>query len=451
MRVVHGFEPGKKLLNRRIAWPWDNPPASVRESTARLFGKQLTPEAAVTQILRDVKVKGDTAVWEYSRMLDGAGALLGGPLEVPREVWREARKQVSASMFDALAFAAERVRAFHESSMPHSWMDNKNGYGESYIPVERAGLYIPGGTAAYPSTVLMTAIPARVAGVKEIVVCSPAREGQWPHPTVLAAADLVGVDRVFRIGGAQAIAAMAYGTESVPRADIVCGPGNMFVTLAKKLVWGDVAVDGLYGPTETVLIADDTASPAYCAADLLAQAEHDTLATPILITTSATMVERVQVELTKQLAKAPRRDIAQKSFDANGVAVVVSTLDEAVDLANMYAPEHLCIATRQPWEYVKKVRNAGAVFIGEETPEVLGDYTAGPSHVMPTSGTARFNSPLGVRQFLKTTVLVAQDAAGLKHLTDATVKIAEGEGLHGHAAAAQIRSVVVGSEGKHGQ
>ncbi|MSP79331.1 MAG: histidinol dehydrogenase [Dehalococcoidia bacterium] len=421
------------------------------DANTRLFGKPLTPEAAVTQILRDVKANGDTSVWDYTRKLDGPHAPQIGALEVPREIWRDARTQVSAKMFDALTFAAERVRAFHESSMPRGWFDSKNGYGETYIPVERAGLYIPGGTAAYPSTVLMTVIPARVAGVKEIILCSPAREGQWPHPAVLVAADIVGADRMFRIGGAQAIAAMAYGTQSVPRVDIVCGPGNMFVTLAKKLVWGDVAVDGLYGPTETVLIADEMASPMFCAADLLAQAEHDTFASPIFVTTSATLVDQVQAELAKQLSTAPRRDIAQKSLDNNGIAVIVSTLDEAIDLANLYAPEHLCILTRQPWELAQKARNAGAVFLGEETPEVLGDYTAGPSHVMPTGGTARFSSPLGVRQFLKTTALVAHDEAGLQRLADATVNIAEGEGLHGHAAAAQIRLKPVQSEAPRGR
>ncbi|MSQ11983.1 MAG: histidinol dehydrogenase [Dehalococcoidia bacterium] len=436
MRVVNSTE-AKRLLTRGITWPWDSPPASVRESIARLFGSPLTPEQAVTKVLREVKSGGDRAVREYTRRLDSRD--VSGPLEVPAEVRRQARQSIDGKLLEALEFAAERVMAFHRASLPRGWTDFKNGYGEAYLPLERAGLYIPGGTAVYPSTVLMTAIPARVAGVKEVLLCSPAWQGEWPHPAVLAAADLVGVDRVFRIGGAQAIAAMAYGTESVPRVDIVCGPGNLFVTLAKKLVFGDVAVDGLYGPTETVLIADDSASPSDCAADLLAQAEHDALASPIFLTTSEQLLQRVQEALARQLATAPRRQIAERSLETNGIAVLVQNLEQAIELANAYAPEHLCLLTREPWALVEKVRNAGAVFVGSETPEVLGDYTAGPSHVMPTGGTARFSSPLGVRQFLKTIVLVAQDAKGLRRLAPATAAIAEAEGLHGHAAAVRAR------------
>ncbi len=437
MRIVQGVEAGRALLARRVAWPWQDPPAAVRESIRRMFGKALTPEEAVATILRDVRAKGDDALKEYTRRLDGAD--VSGGLEVPRQVWRDARSSVSKELLKALAFAAERVRAFHTASMPRGWADLAQGYGEAYLPVERAGIYIPGGTAAYPSTVLMTAIPARVAGVKEIILASPARDGQWPHPAVLAAADLVGVDRVFRIGGAQAIAAMAYGTQSVPVVDIVCGPGNLFVTLAKKLVYGDVAVDGLYGPTETVVIADETADPVHCAADLLAQAEHDALASPIFITTSATLLERVRRELERQLAAAPRRQFAERSLEDNGAAVLVASLDEAVELANAFAPEHLCLLTREPWALLARVKNAGAVFLGGDSPETLGDYTAGPSHVMPTGGTARFSSPLGVRQFLKTTAIVAQDAGGLKRLAEATAVIAQAEGLDGHAAAIRNR------------
>ncbi|MBM3945901.1 MAG: histidinol dehydrogenase [SAR202 cluster bacterium] len=437
MRVVQGAPAGREALSRHVSWPWQDPPGAVLDSVRRLFGSPLSPEQAVTKIIADVKAGGDAALLEYTRRLDGL-TLLGG-LEVPREVWRHARRSVSPKLLDALEFAAARVRAFHQASLPRPWADLAHGYGEVYLPVERAGLYIPGGSAAYPSTVLMTAIPARVAGVKEIVLASPARDGQWPHPAVLAAADMVGVDKVFRIGGAQAVAALAYGTQSVPKVDIVCGPGNLFVTLAKKLVYGDVAVDGLYGPTETVVIADDTADPPHVAADLLAQAEHDALATPIFITTSQDLLDRVQRELERQLTTAPRRALAEHSLADNGVAVLVSTLGEAVDLANAYAPEHLCLLTREPWSLLPGVRNAGAVFLGHDSPETLGDYTAGPSHVMPTGGTARFSSPLGVRQFLKTTAIIAQEADGLRSLANATAAIAEAEGLHGHAAAVQSR------------
>lgn len=437
MRLVRGAQAGRQALSRRIAWPWQEPPASVHESIHRLFGSPLSPEEAVTKVLSDVRAQGDAALHDYAQRLDGAAFQDG--FDVPREMWRDARRAVSPRLMEAMELAAARIRAFHQASLPRPWTDLAQGYGELYLPVERAGVYVPGGTAAYPSTVLMTAIPARVAGVKEVILASPARDGQWPHPSILAAADLVGVDRIIRLGGAQAIAALAYGTESVPKVDIVCGPGNLFVTLAKKLVYGDVAVDGLYGPTETVVIADETADPTHVAADLLAQAEHDALATPIVITTSQELFTSVQHELEAQLARTPRRDLAKRSLEDNGVAVLVATLDEAVDLANTYAPEHLCLLTREPWSLIPKVRNAGAVFLGKDSPETIGDYTAGPSHVMPTGGTARFSSPLGVRQFLKTTAIVTQDADGLRRLAGATVLIAQAEGLHAHAAAVQAR------------
>ena len=269
-------------------------------------------------------------------------------------------------------------------------MDPSRGLGERLIPMQRIGVYAPGGTASYPSTVLMTAIPARVAGVEEVILCTPSTS-----PAVMAAAAIAGVDRVFRVGGAQAIGAMAYGTESIRKVDMICGPGNLFVTMAKRMVFGEVAIDGLYGPTETVLVADHSADPVHCAADLLAQAEHDPLASPILVTNSPSLAESIDEELDRQLAMLERREIAAAALSNGGCMVLVNNLEEAMELANQVAPEHLCLLVEDPWRWADKVRNAGGLFLGRYSPEVVGDYVAGPSHVMPTGGTARFSSALG--------------------------------------------------------
>ena len=285
----------------------------------------------------------------------------------------------------------------------------------------------------------MAAIPARVAGVKEVVVCTPSKDGALPDPVVLVAADMAGVDRVFRIGGAQAIAAMAYGTETVPKVDLICGPGNIFVTLAKKLLFGEVGIDGLYGPTETVVIADDTANPTLCAADLLAQAEHDTLARPVLITTSQNLAEAVQRETRTRLQRLDRRDIAAAAVEGQGCVAIVDNLEQALELANQFAPEHLSLMVKEPWIHIGKIKNAGAVFSGEFSHEVLGDYVAGPSHVMPTGGTARFSSGLGVHSFLKISPIVAIDDETSRGLSRAASLIARAEGFTAHAEAAEIR------------
>ena len=331
------------------------------------------------------------------------------------------------------------MRAFHEACLPKSWMDPATGLGEQFTAMARAGLYAPGGQAAYPSTVLMTAVPARVAGVDEVVLATPSQQGAGPNPAVLAAAYVAGVDRVFQIGGAQAIAAMAYGTESVPKVDIVCGPGNIFVTLAKQMVYGEVAVDGLYGPTETLVIADASVDPVVCAADLLAQAEHDTLASPVLITTSAAALDGVCAEIERQLRTLPKRDIASAAIENQGVAVLVDDLEQAVSLANLFGPEHMCLLVEEPRLLLGSIRNAGGVFLGEASPEVAGDYIAGPSHVMPTGGTARFNSSLGVHQFLKVTSIIGLDDAAFQALGEDAARLAEAEGLEGHARAARLR------------
>ena len=301
------------------------------------------------------------------------------------------------------------------------------------------GVYVPGGSAPLPSTALMTAIPARVAGVDEIILCSPARNGGLPEPTTLAAAQIAGADRIFAIGGAQAVAAMAYGTETVPKVDMVCGPGNIFVTLAKKMVYGDVGIDGLYGPTETMIVADASANPTLCAADMLAQAEHDPLATPVLVCVSSALAERVVDEVEARLRRLSRESVARAAIEGRGTVAIVENLDEAIRIANRFAPEHLCLAVEDPWRWVGKIRNAGALFMGEFSHEVLGDYVAGPSHVMPTSGSARFNSGVGVHTFLKTIPVIAIDDAQSAALSESAAVIARAEGLTAHAEAAEIR------------
>ena len=420
MKVVRGMEEGRRALARSGRRVWDRP------EDAR----------TVAEVLESVRARGDDALREYTQRFDGVAI---DAIEVPRDEWRAAYRDLPRNLRRGLEAVAARVREFHEACMPRTWVDLAHGYGEMFNPLERAGVYSPGGTSAYPSTVLMAAVPARVAGVKEVVLATPPQSDGRPTSVVLAAAHVAGVDRVFRVGGAQAIAALAYGTESVPSVDIVAGPGNIWVTLAKRMVYGEVAVDGLYGPTETVVIADGEADPTHCAADLLAQAEHDPLASPILLTNSERLLERVRREVARQLARLPRRETAAAAFDAHGTAVLVDTLDEAVGLANLYAPEHLCLLVREPWALLRGVRNAGGVFLGDYSPEVIGDYVAGPSHVMPTGGTARFNGPLGVHDFLKVTSVVGLDAEEFARLAPDGIRMAQAEGFGGHARAMRLR------------
>lgn len=436
MKIVRGFDNGRRLLCDGRGLDLEDVPQAVRDGIRRVFGAPLTPLQVVERIVRDVRHNGDDAVRRLTIDLDGAAP---DEFEVPKAAIAEARRQAPPNVVDALETAAARIRAFHEAAVNKGWMDYAAGYGQIVNAVERAGAYIPGGTALYPSTALMTAIPARVAGVREVVMCTPTKGGGLPHPTVLAAAAIAGVDRVFTIGGAQAIAAMAYGTETVPRVDVICGPGNIFVTLAKKLVYGDVGIDGLYGPTETVVVADDTSNPTLCAVDLLAQAEHDALARPVMITDSERLAAAVVGEVQSRLERLDRGAIARASVEEQGCVVVVNSIDEAVELANLFAPEHLCLMTRDPWAHLGRVRNAGAVFIGEFSHEVLGDYVAGPSHVMPTAGTARFNSGLGVHSFVKISPVVALSGATSAQISGAASALGRAEGLTAHAEAAEIR------------
>ncbi|MFQ5861160.1 MAG: histidinol dehydrogenase [Dehalococcoidia bacterium] len=436
LKAIRGLDRAKEALAARRLPDQEPLSPEAEQRIAAAFGQPLPPREVVRRILEDVRSQGDAALRHYTERLDGKTLQ---ELEVSKAEQAQATKQVSPDLIQALKVAAERVRAFHQASLPKSWVDQAQGLGELFTPVERVGIYVPGGTASYPSTVLMTAIPARVAGVSEIFLTTPAREGSLPDPAVLAAAELVGVDRVFRVGGAQAIAALAFGTESIPRVDKVCGPGNIFVTLAKEQLAGSVGIDGLYGPTETVIVADGTASAAFCAADLLAQAEHDPLASPSLITTSQELIANVEKELERQLPQLERREVAQAALDRHGCAILLDSLEEALELANFVAPEHLCLMVQEPWTWAGKVRHAGGLFLGEFSPEVTGDYVAGPSHTMPTGGTARFSSALGVRHFLKSIPVVGLQREQLEKLAPFGATIARAEGLTGHARALELR------------
>lgn len=431
MRVLYGKEAALAALTRTPGYEEPQLPQEAAERTARIFGEPLTAAQAAARVVDDVRDRGDDAVREWTRRIDGVEP---GALEVPREAWQAAAREIGAELRDALALAARRIRAFHEASMPAEWSDDEAGYGLRLAPLERAGLYVPGGSAAYPSTALMSAIPARVAGVREIIVCSPN-----PAPVTLAAALEAGVDRLFAIGGAQAVAAMAFGTESVPRVDKICGPGNVFVALAKRRVYGRVDIDGLYGPTETMIVADETADAAAAAADLLAQAEHDALASPVLVATSARTMDAVLREVERQAPELERVAIARAALGGQGAAALVESVEEALEVANAFAPEHLCLLVAHADRHVAGVRNAGGVFVGETSPEALGDYTAGPSHVMPTGASARFASSLGVDAFLKRVPVVRLPPAVLREIGPAAAAIARAEGLGGHARAAAMR------------
>lgn len=433
--------------------PPDEFPVSPRvlDGIANLFGERLTPEEAVTRILKDVRIHGDSALQKWTRTLDGLDLK---PAPVSKAAILSALDSVSPAQREALKQAAARVEAFHRRQPLTSWFSNDLGgtVGQIIRPIQRVGLYVPGGTAPLPSSVLMSAIPARVAGVKEIVVVTPPSLKSKPvlsaaeassatpvDPIILAACAIAGVDEVYLLGGAQAIAALAYGTETIRPVDKIFGPGNLFVTLAKRQVYGVVGIDGLAGPTETVVVADEAANPAWVAADLLAQAEHDLLASAILLTPSQTLIEKVQIEVARQVEERSRAEIITASLENRGGAVLTRDLDEAIQLANEYAPEHLGLSVRDPWRWVEKVNNAGGVFMGEHSFEVLGDYLAGPSHVMPTGGSARFASPLNVWDFVKIVSLVALDESTAQAIGPSAATIADAEGLDAHGNAALLR------------
>ena len=432
LKQVQGSQDVREILDRVDPLDLSSLPDSVLERTRQTFGPDVSPAQSVVTIIQDVRREGDAAVRRYAKALDGID--LETALVDPAQV-ADAASKVSTDVRQALELAARRVEDFHQSVMPRDFMDETQGLGQLIRPLERVGLYAPGGAAAYPSTVLMTAIPARVAGVGEIILATPRKAGQPLNPAVMAAAQIAGVDSVYQLGGVPAIAAMAYGTESVPKVDKICGPGNVFVAYAKQLVQAVVGTDGVFGPTETIVIADHSADPAFCAADLIGQAEHDPLATAILITDSPSLVQQIESELERQTLSA----VAREALQRQGRVVIVDDIDQAVDLADRIAPEHLCLMLQDPWPWAQRVKHAGGLFLGMYSPEVMGDYIAGPSHVMPTGGTARFSSALGVHQFLRTMPVVGLSPADFQRLGPAAVHIAESEGLSGHSAAVQVR------------
>ena len=392
----------------------------------------------VAGIIADVRANGDAALMKYNAKFDSAE---GVALEVTAEEMDAALSRADAGLVEVMRLAAENIRAFHEKQLSHGYiMSGKNGslLGQRVIPLRRVGLYVPGGTAAYPSSVLMNCIPAKIAGVDEIVMTTPASGGAVSD-VILAAAKIAGVDRVFRVGGAQAVAALAYGTETIPQVDKIVGPGNAFVAEAKRQVFGQVAIDMIAGPSEILVVSDGKSDPAWLAADLLSQAEHDKLATAILITDSMPLAEAVQAEVERQLSVLPREEIARAAVEANGKIIVVSTLDEAVEMANAVAPEHLELAVDSPFDFLPRVRNAGSVFLGRYCPEPLGDYLSGTNHTLPTMGTARFSSPLGVEDFVKRSYFSYYTAEALEAVADAAALFADAEGLHGHAVSATAR------------
>ncbi|MFO7321931.1 MAG: histidinol dehydrogenase [Chloroflexota bacterium] len=413
----------------------------LQASIARIFGEALTPEAAVQRILHDVRAGGDTALLDWIERIDGH-RLQASQLVVTAGEIQAAYAEVDERVVKAMQTAAERIEAFHRRQPVTSWIDTQLGgvLGQMVSPIERVGVYCPAGTAPLPSSLLMSAIPARVAGVREITACSPADRNGKVHPLILVAADIAGVDRVLRIGGAQAIAALAYGTETVRPVDKIVGPGNIFVVLAKRAVYGTVGIEGLPGPTETLVIADSTANPAFAAADLLAQAEHDVLASAILLTPDAELARKVQTEVERQLSTLSRQEILAESLGNRSGIVIVDSLQQACELANTYAPEHLCLLVEQPWQLVPHIRNAGGIFLGEYSFEVLGDYVAGPSHVMPVGGTARFASPLNVLDFVKLTSLIDLSRADAVALSAPAAELARAESLTAHEAAARQRT-----------
>ncbi|TDE85730.1 histidinol dehydrogenase [Deinococcus sp. S9] len=412
-------------------------PESVLARIEATFGEPLTPEEVVARILADVRARGDEALLDWTEKLDGARP---EALEVTREEIEAA--QVDPALHDAIRLAAARVRAFYEQQPAHGFLDHgpDGALGQLVRPLSRVGVYVPGGLAPLISTLIHTVVPAQVAGVPEIIVTTPPGRDSRVNPAILVAAREVGVNRIFRVGGAQAIGALAYGTASVPAVDKIAGPGNLFVVIAKRMVYGAAGIESLPGPTETLVVADDSADPRFVAADLLAQAEH-LGAEPVLVSTSRDLLVEVQNKLNGQLEALPEpnRSWARDSVLSRMKVVLAADLAEALDLANLYAPEHLCLLTRDPWSLLGQVRRAGGVFVGEASMEALGDYVAGPSHVMPTGGTARFMSPVNVRDFQNIISVVGVNEAALRRIGPPAARLARAEGLEAHARAIESR------------
>jgi histidinol dehydrogenase len=437
--ILTGIEAGRERILRARAIDDKAIPPALAEKIRAVFGAGIAPEQAVASIIGQIRSRGDIALLEWTRRLDGVE--LTRTL-VPQEEIDAALEETPLAVREALQQARDRIRAFHEKQRPRSWLEwSRHGgaLGQIIQPLERVGIYVPGGSAPLPSSLLMAAVPAQVAGVSEIIVTSPPSHDGHVAPVILAAARIAQINHLFAVGGAQAIAAMAFGTDTVPRVNKIVGAGGLFTTLAKRQVFGRVGIDGLYGPTETMLIADDSANAAWVAADLLDQAEHDVLATSILLTVSSELANAVSSAMEQQLAALSRSVIIRQSLGSQGAIIVVRDLDEAIELANAFAPEHLCLLVSDAWSLVPKIRNAGGIFVGEYSTEALGDYILGPSHVMPTMGTARFGSPLNVNDFVKITSVMHVSAAEAQALSPSAHILALAEGLTGHAGAVAKR------------
>lgn len=436
IRILHDSEAGRRWLLRsrsRSITPAISPDLAL--DLEERFGPGTTAKSIVETIMSEVANGGDPALRRWTIELDGKEP---DPLILGPDRMASAFDALDPDLQEALREAAHRIQRFHEHEPVESWTTEALGgqLGQRIMPIRRAGIYVPGGSAPLPSSLMMAAIPAQVAGVTEIVAATPPPAA----PSILAAGHLCGVDEVVQAGGAQAIGALAFGTESVRPVDKIVGPGGLFVTLAKRAVYGVVGLDGLAGPTETLVIADESADPAWLAADLLAQAEHDPLASALLITTSEELAGQVQDEIRRQIGDLPRWSIVRQSLEGQGAIIIVDVLSQAVELANEYAPEHLCLSAAEPERLLGSITNAGGVFVGERSCEVLGDYIAGPSHIMPTGGTARFSGPLCVRDFLKTSSVIALDTPTSKVLAPIAARLARAEGLDAHAAAADLRA-----------
>lgn len=393
----------------------------------------------VSEIIDNVKENGDKALFEYCKKFDKADL---SSLEVSREEIEEAFDSVEPEFLEIIKQAAENIKNFHSKQIRNSFIINEQDgivTGQKITPIEKVGLYVPGGTAAYPSTVLMDSIPAKIAGCKEICITTPPSADGKVNPVILAAAKIAGVDRIFKIGGAQAVAALAYGTQTVPKVDKIVGPGNAFVAEAKRQVFGMVSIDMIAGPSEILVIADGKSNPAFVAADLLSQAEHDKMASAVLVTDSEELANSVSIEIEKQLKELPREEIARASIENNGKIIIAENLTDVIDVANEIAPEHLELCVDNPFDYLDKIKNAGSIFMGRYCPEALGDYFAGPNHTLPTSGTARFSSPLSVDDFVKKSQYTYYTKEALFKVADSVAFFAEKEGLSAHAKSAVIR------------
>ena len=443
MKIVKASEVGEYAIEKMLTKAsFDEVELSpkIREANKKTFGRDMTAAELVRQIVGDVRREGDAAVIRYTHLIDRVDYKPEDFLVTEAE-YEAAEKAADPTVVESLRKAAENVRRYHQEQKPNSWMTYREKgsiLGQSIIPLDRVGIYVPGGTAAYPSSVIMNAVPASVAGVGEIIMMVPPKNGKI-NPYVLIAARAAGVKKIYKIGGAQAIAAMAFGTETIPRVDKITGPGNIFVTLAKKEVYGHVDIDMLAGPSEILIVADKTADPVYTAADMLSQAEHDPLASSIVITDDEELAGKVAKEAEKQLAKLPRREIAQASIDRNGLIVVAEDMMQAMRFANVSAPEHMELLTAQPFQLLPYVHHAGAVFLGAYSPEPLGDYFAGPNHVLPTGGTARYYSVLNVETFMKRTSIISYTQPALSDVSEDIIRLAETEGLQAHANAIRIR------------